>query len=274
MTRATPLTVPSDAVVLLGVPSDAHSSFMPGPAKAPPLIREALHSPAGNLWSEYDLDLADHPQLVDGGDLPLQGEDGDFEQITQAVDAYLAQGARVLTLGGDHAITYPILRAYAQHYERITILQIDAHPDLYPDFEGDPLSHASVFARIMEADLAEWLIQVGIRTMNGVQRAQTERFNVDVIAMYEFDPGIVDTVTAPLYLSLDLDGLDPAFAPGVNHPESGGLTTRQVIDLIHRIRAPLVGADIVEYSPDRDLNGLTAKVAAKFVKEIASAMMG
>jgi len=120
----------------------------------------------------------------------------------------------------------------------------------------------------MEAGLARRLVQVGIRTLNAQQKAQAEKFGVEIIQMAEWQPGMALNLTGPLYLSLDLDGLDPAFAPGVSHHEPGGLTTREVINLIQTIDVPLVGADIVELNPVRDVVGMTTAVAAKLLKEI------
>ncbi len=180
----------------------------------------------------------------------------------------------IISLGGDHSITYPIITAYAKRHPDLTILHLDAHPDTYDDFEGNPFSHASPFARIMEKKLAKRLIQVGIRTMTGHQKEQAQRFDVDVIAMNEIDKAAELTFDGPLYLSLDMDCLDPAFAPGVSHHEPGGMSTRQVLEIIQNIKTPLVGADVVEVNPRRDINGVTAMVAAKLLKEIMAKMMG
>jgi arginase family enzyme len=152
----------------------------------------------------------------------------------------------------------------------VNILHFDAHPDLYDDFEGDPLSHASPFARIMERRLATRLVQVGIRTLNAHCRQQAERFGVEIVEMRNFAADQVPIPPAPLYISIDLDALDPAFAPGVSHHEPGGLSVREILSVLHRIKGPIVGADVVEYNPIRDINGMTAVVAAKFVKELAS----
>ena len=275
-------TLPHDAIVLLGIPVDSNSSFMLGARKAPNLVRQALYSESSNLWSESPpLHLTDHPRFVDYKDIDnVQGGIKGYEQIQNTINELLQQGARVLSLGGDHSITYPILASeYSEIYPTMTILHIDAHPDLYENFEGNPYSHASPFARIMErnccCNTALRLVQVGIRTMNHQQREQANRFNVEVLEMDAMEKAVsvVQSIEGPMYLSLDLDGLDPAFAPGVSHHEPGGLSSRQVIDLIHQIKAQIVGADIVEYNPDRDVNGVTAMVAAKFVKEIAAKML-
>jgi agmatinase len=185
----------------------------------------------------------------------------------------LEQGAHVLSLGGDHAITYPILRAYAKQYHELNVLHFDAHPDLYAEFEGNRYSHACPFARVMEEGLTTRLVQVGIRTMNPHQQAQAERFGVEVIDMRAWQPSLDLTFQGPVYVSLDMDVLDPAFAPGVSHHEPGGLSTRDVIGLIQGLRVPLVGADIVEVNPKRDPIGTTAMAAAKLLKEIAGCML-
>ena len=135
-------------------------------------------------------------------------------------------------LGGDHAVTYPVVRAVAAIHGPVDILHFDAHPDLYDEFEGRRLSHACPFARIMEEGLARRLVQVGIRTLNAHQRAQAERFGVEIHPMNTFDAhSFVPDLAAPAYLSFDLDALDPAFAPGVSHHEPGGLTVRETLDI-------------------------------------------
>jgi arginase len=269
---------PAGSVCVLGVPYDVKSSYMRGPALAPAHIREALHSGSANLCAENGRDLGTEPRFRDVGDLALEGPSA-LEEIEEAVTELLERGLWVLSLGGDHAITYPIVKAYAAHYSsaghgRLNLLHLDAHPDLYDAFEGDRYSHASTFARIMEAGLAARLVQVGIRTLNTHQRAQVERFGVEVIEYRGGLPELPIPFEGPVYLSLDLDVLDPAFAPGVSHHEPGGMTTREVLTLIQRTEAPLVGADIVELNPKRDLNGVTAMVAAKLLKEIAARMCG
>ena len=125
----------------------------------------------------------------------------------------------------------------------------------------------------MEDNLAVRLIQAGIRTANTHQREQAEKFGMNIPDFSVSPDEVVSGLEDPLYISLDLDVLDPAFAPGVSHYEPGGLSTRQVLDIIHRIDVRIVGADIVEYNPSRDINGLTAMTAAKFVKEIGSMMI-
>lgn len=260
-------------VALLGVPWDEHSSSERGAAQAPPLIRAAMRSPASNLSTESGLDLGWEARFSDAGDIEVPEGAAAQGAIEGVVRALVAQGARVMALGGDHAVTYPLVRAQAPSYPDLTIVHIDAHPDLYDDFEGDRLSHASPFARILEEKLASRLVQIGIRTLNAPQRAQVARFGVELVEMRDFRPDLVVSASGPVYVSIDLDGLDPAYAPGVSHPEPGGLSTREVLGVLQRLEGQLVGADVVELNPLRDPDGATARVAAKLAKELVARML-
>lgn len=266
-------TLAEGDVAILGIPHDENSSFLRGAALAPAEIRRVLYAGSANLCAENGRDLATTPNIHDMGDMVFQADQDPFDQITRQVDELLKTGARLLTLGGDHAITYPIMRAVAKRYRPLTIVQIDAHPDLYDELDGNRHSHACPFARIMEAGLVDQLIQIGIRTLNPHQREQAERFGVKIIEMKDWRGLEQLKLQTPVYLSLDLDGLDPAYAPGVSHHEPGGFTTRQVFDLIQNFPAPIIGADIVELNPTRDVVDMTAMVAAKLLKEIADKML-
>lgn len=262
----------SQPVALLGLPWDRHSSTGPGAGLGPAAIRRALADEAGNWFASGGLDLSRREVLTDAGDVDLSDPARDADAITAAVRGLLARGSRVLSLGGDHAVTYPVMRAYAEAFPGLSIVHIDAHPDLYDDFEGDPLSHASPFARIMEAGLASGLVQIGIRASTPHLAEQARRFGVKTFGADDVAAAISALPPGPVYLSIDLDGLDPAFAPGVKHYEPGGLTVREVLAVIAAIPGPVVGADVVELCPERDHLDLTAKVAAKLVKEAAARM--
>lgn len=255
---------------LLGLPWDASSSFQLGAALAPPRIRAALHSDSTNTWNEDGFDVSQ--LLDDAGDLDLVGCDDPLSRIEDGVRALLARDTRPILLGGDHSVTWPILRGMRSAGESLTILHFDAHPDLYDVLSGSRTSHACPFARILEEGLASRLVQLGIRTENAHQREQALRFGVESVPMRAGLAAMLDavaTLAGPLYLSVDLDVLDPAFAPGVSHPEPGGLSTRELLTLIQAIPAGLlIGADVVELNPTNDLRDLTARVAAKVVKEI------
>jgi arginase len=273
------MNIPAPAVhpwgkpVLIGIPLDHNSSFLRGPAKAPPLIRKALHSDAWNHGTETAVDL-DAPGIVqDAGDLQDLEAPGALDRIESAIARILEAPMRPVSLGGDHSITYPILRAIGKRIPRITLVHFDAHPDLYADFQGNPHSHASPFARIMEENRVGRLVQIGIRTLNAHQHAQAEQYGVEMYEMSALPDPAELKLAGPLYVSFDMDALDPAFAPGVSHWEPGGLTTREAIRYLHALPNAIVGADIVEFNPDRDESGLTATVAAKILKELLGKML-
>ena len=252
---------------LLGIPFDAQSSYLRGAGEAPGKIREALRCDASNSWSELGVAGA----YGDAGDLEFAEKDA-FAAIEAGVGALIDQEKRPVSLGGDHSITYPIVKAVARRYPELTIFHFDAHPDLYDEYEGNRLSHACPFARIMEAGLAKRLVQVGIRTMNGHQREQASRFGVEVVEMRGLPEYEKLKAVGPVYITFDMDVLDPAFAPGVSHREPGGMSVREAIAHLHAIEGEIVGADVVEYNPVQDIAGVTATVAAKIVKEILGKM--
>ena len=261
-------------ITVTGIPFDVHSSFARGPALAPDRIREALLCDAGNTCTESGRDLGGGGVWQDIGDLHLPDDTDALRRIEDHVRRLLAAGRRALALGGDHAVTYPILRAYAARFPSLNVLHLDAHPDLYDELNGDRFSHACPFARIMEEKQIGRLVQVGIRTATLHQQRQAARFGVETIRMLDWHPGTRLHFKGPLYVSIDLDCLDPAFAPGVSHHEPGGFSTRELISIIQGLTAPVVGADIVEYNPRRDVNGVTAVVAAKLLKELIDRMAG
>jgi arginase len=267
------IDLPNAHPSLIGLPYDASSSFLRGAALAPARIREELHSSQSNGCSEIGMRVIGEDGIGDAGDLVLPASGDARGMIESGVRALIESGARPLSLGGDHSVTYPVLRAIAPFVPGLTILQIDAHPDLYGDYEGDRFSHACPFARIMEERLAAHLVQVGIRTMNALQRAQADKFGVRTIDMRAWAAGARPELRGPLYVSVDMDGLDPAFAPGVSHREPGGLTVREVVTMIQSLPGPIVGADVVELNPTQDSTGASATVAAKLVRELASRML-
>jgi arginase len=257
-------------VVVLGIPFDEYSSFLKGAVQGPARIREVLDSDSGNWFTENLLGLGDEDSFIDIGDLKVF----DFlEDIEPVITDILQQKGKILTLGGDHSITYPIIKAYSKFFGDLNILQFDAHPDLYHEYAGNPYSHGCQFARIMEKGLVKRLVQVGIRAMTWHQKEQADRFNVEIIEMKDFRPDMNFNFEGPVYISLDLDGLDPAFAPGVSHLEPGGLSVRDILSVIHKLENPVVGADIVELNPIRDINNMTATVAGKFLKEFSGKML-
>ena len=257
-----------DTAIVIGIPFDDHSSFLKGASKGPKAIRKALYSESTNLATESGLDLGSNDKWQDRGNIEITDTDTAFDLIENVCNEYLNQGARIVTLGGDHSITLPIIRSYSRSLKTMDILQLDAHPDLYDELDGNRESHGCPFARIMEENLVGRLVQVGIRTMNPHQQKQSDRFRTEIIPMREWHRDMNFQFNNPVYLSIDMDCLDPGFAPGVSHYEPGGFTPRDVISIIQGVKGLIVGADIVEVNPKRDHHGMTASVGAKFLKEI------
>jgi arginase len=257
---------------LLGVAFDENSSYKRGAALAPQHIRAAFFCDSSNLWTENETNLGAPGLFADAGDIEPSQAEMPLETETAARHLYAA-GLKVITLGGDHSITFPLVKAAAHFHPNLTILHFDAHPDLYDDFENNPHSHASPFARIMESGLAKRLVQVGIRTINGHQRQQAQRFGVEVLTMQDWREIFNLHLDSPFYLTFDMDCLDPAFAPGISHREPGGLSTREAVSILQSLKADIVGADLVEFNPIQDVSGVTEMVAAKVFKEIAAKML-
>ncbi|GAQ85828.1 arginase [Klebsormidium nitens] len=273
---------------LLGLPLGHNSSFQQGPAFAPALIRESMWCHSTNSFTEKGIDLNDIRNLVDVGNLPIQelrdcGVDDKqlFDAISSAVKIiYQQKPLYPIVMGGDHSVTWPVVRGVVEAAgQPVDILHFDAHPDMYDCFEGNRYSHASGFARIMEDGLARNLLQVGIRSITGEGRAQAKKFGVRQFEMHSYEDHreYLENLTlgegcAGVYVSIDVDCLDPAYAPGISHHEPGGMSFRDVMNVLHNLKGNIIGADVVEYNPQRDRDSMTAMVAAKFVRELAAKM--
>lgn len=262
---------PAMTVALLGFPWDASSSYARGAALAPAVVRAVLFSEASSPYSISGSDAREIIKAYDFAELPGNPADA-RAAIAARITSSLAEGRKPLSLGGDHSVTYPILKALKEKHGFLNILHIDAHTDLYQEYEGDPYSHASPFARAIEDGCVGALVQVGLRSVTPSCRAFGEKHGVVMLGADEIEAIPYDRLGAPLYVSIDLDGLDPAFAPGVSHPEPGGLSTREVLSILRKLGAAPVGADVVELNPEKDANLLTAHVAARLVKELAAMM--
>lgn len=262
-------------IVVPGIPFDGNSSYRRGAASAPGCIREALFSESSNLCTEDRLDLGTISgwHILPDFELSPDGEKA-FAHIESEISGLLKKNLRVISLGGDHSVTLPVIRAFAAEYKKLNILQLDAHPDLYDELDGNRYSHACPFARIMEEYPHLKLVQAGIRTMTPHQHEQAQRFGVETIEMKNIYAAKRLSFDDPLYISLDMDCLDPAFAPGVSHHEPGGMSTRDLLEIIQSLKGNLVGADIVEFNPERDVKGMTAMLAGKLLKELIGKILG
>lgn len=256
-------------IQIMGIAFDAKSSFMRGPRLAPARIYDELLSFAYNPYSERLVDVLCPSASSYAGDIAPDN----YGEINSLIKANMKPDHRYLFVGGDHSISYPIVDAAHSVYGDFHLLHFDAHSDLYDELAGDRYSHACPFARIMEDRLTLSLTQVGIRTITPHQKDQADKYSVEVIAMKDlslFDPL---SLRGPIYISLDIDVFDPAFAPGVSHREAAGLDPRTLISWLQAIDQPIVGADIVEYNPLRDISGITASLCYKLVKEMLDLMI-
>ncbi|RHY60039.1 hypothetical protein DYB38_013259 [Aphanomyces astaci] len=284
----------SSVIAILGANVDANSSYMTGTAAAPDVIRAAFHSDSANGFSESGVDLMHNPLITDMGNLVPSS--ASMSSLSAAAQTIIAHDKRLLTLGGDHSITYPLVKGVrralcARGETRLNILHLDAHSDLYEyDIlnQNNRYSHASPFARILEEGLCSRLVQVGVRTHTQHTRAQAAAYAVEThdmrsISSSSWPPKL--SFDGPVYVTVDLDVLDPAFAPGVSHFEPGGLSTRDVLSLVQTFAGDVIASDVVELNPSRDVgsygmsisgeapSGVTAMVAAKITKELLARML-
>lgn len=259
-------------IAIIGIAFDEKSCYLRGASKGPQAIRAASTGKAINPWTELGANLKEDIVLTDLGDIDVSGDFFDvFSRIEENILKILEKKAVPVVLGGDHSISYPVVKAFARKFKPLDILHFDAHPDLYEELYGDRYSHACPFARIMEEGLAQNLVQIGIRAATGEQRAKALKHRVRMIEMKDISENLSSLsleFSNPLYISFDMDALDPAFAPGVAHHEPGGLSTRQAIDILHALNARIAGLDVVEVNPERDASGITAAAAVKIIKEV------
>ena len=261
---------PDYKIAILGVPFDEKSSYLRGAAGGPAAVRAVSTGKCYCGWTELGVDLEADTVMVDLGDVDTSGDpDKTFALTEKAVERILAKGAVPIVLGGDHSITYPVLKAFARHHKPLDVLHFDAHPDLYDDLYGDRLSHACPFARILDDGLAAGVVQVGVRAVTAAHRARALKYGVRMVEMKDIQDTLHLRFAHPVYVSFDMDALDPAFAPGVSHHEPGGLSTRQAIQVIQAVKGRIVGLDIVELNPSRDPASITAAAAFKIIKETA-----
>ena len=258
---------------LLGVMDATQSTYRDGCAEAPPAVRAAYDGDCYNSVSETGVDCAG--SLADLGDLrpAADGFRQSASRYSAAVEAELERGRVPFVLGGDHAITPALVAAYAGRAP-VHVVQWDAHPDMYPDFEGNRDSHACVAARLLEMAHVATVTQIGIRTETAVQRAVRESAGARVTQIPAWEAENRTALLshlpegAPVYLTVDMDGFDPAFAPAVAHPVPAGLSGRAGLELVKELgaRHRLVGMDVVEACPD-ERDNRTLILAARLIHE-------
>jgi agmatinase len=262
--------------VILGVPMDYTVSFRPGSRLGPQRIREVSYGV--EEYSFYlDRSLFDR-SYYDAGDLalPIGNVPVSLEIIRDAVRAVLDAKKVPFALGGEHLVSWPIIQAMAERYPNLAVVHFDAHADLRADYLGEPYSHATVMRRVAELIGPKNLYQFGIRSGSREERKFAEAhtntfFNQIHPALSQALP---ELRKRPVYVSLDIDVVDPAFAPGTGTPEPGGCTSAEIIQAIHVLgQCRVVGFDLVEVSPALDLAQITAILAAKLLREAILSFM-
>jgi len=256
---------------VLGIAWDGSSSFRRGSREAPKVIREATTDELYNSFTEDLIDLKEVWRYRDLGDV----YGGSFNDIVGKVSELLSRyyrGEVFLFLGGDHSITYASIKALREvSNSDFGLIYFDAHPDLYPQYGGDKYSHACTVRRLVEEGLikGDEVIEVGIRAPTKEQVEFARKAGIRMISTSEarLNPHIKPGFTKA-YISIDLDVLDPAFAPGVGNPEPGGLSVRELIDIIKNLELDVIAFDIVEFTPKYDYKGITAFAASKIIREV------
>lgn len=262
---------------LLGIPFDGTASFRPGQRFAPQAIRDASENL--ETYSPYlHLDLTEN-QLCDLGDLPYfpshwESNVSNFEKTTREISLNL-NNSKLVTLGGEHSISFIPIKTYLSHYQQLTILHLDAHADLRPGYLGHPHSHASIIYNAQSLFRpGHDLIQYGIRSGTKeeffwMREKKTLMKSLDELCT-KLDKIHSDR---PIYLTLDLDFFDPAYFPGTGTPEAGGENFHSFIKIIKILsKKNFVGADITELLPSSDLSGNSNCFASKIVREVFLAL--
>jgi agmatinase len=267
-----------------GLGWDRSSTYRRGASSAPSVIRAATTGKLYNCFTETMVNLQERWSIYDAGDINIVNElSGVYANLLKIIRQVPKDDRKHLFLGGDHIITYLTIKALRSNSRRNWgLLYFDSHPDLYPNYHGDRYSHACVVRRIIDEGLipSANILEVGIRaaTAEQITYAQDQRLKIistlDIFAkgaqnigfdILEFFSKKIENI----YLSIDLDILDPAFAPGVGNPESGGISTRTLVEILHGISTLDISAfDIVELCPPFDPSNITSFSAAKIIKEI------
>ena len=273
-------------LAIVGVPYDSATSGRSGARLGPRKIRES----SLQIWGHnrvLDVFPTDDIRVVDYGDVSIIPVDiaATMENITAEVGGILQAGASVIALGGDHSISLPLLRAHANHFGPLAVVHFDSHPDTWHrEYEGQPYSHGTPFRRAIEERLidTEAYIQIGIRgpTSGRTDVEDARALGARVLTIEQvFEMGVPAVVAEMqarmggkrVYVSLDIDAVDPAYAPGTGTPEVGGLTSFQMLQLVRGLQGlDLIGFDLVEVSPPYDHGDITSILAANLAFEFMS----
>lgn len=278
------------AIAILGVPFDGGTSYRPGARFGPMAIRQAARNLRPGFHVEFGVAPLDEVQIVDAGDVTVTPYDINeaCRQIQRHVADVLGDGdRRIVSIGGDHTIALPNLRALHAKHGQIALVHFDAHLDTWDTYFNAAITHGTVFRRAFEEGLLveDHSIHIGIRgpIYDELDLTDDRRMGFQIIRAGDLDvigiEAAADTVRRrvddlPVYLSVDIDVLDPAFAPGTGTPESGGLTARELLRLLRKLTGlNIVGADLVEVAPAYDHAEITSLAAATVVYDFLSLMV-
>lgn len=255
--------------VIVGLPYDGTCSYRPGTRFGPEAIRAAswgleTYSPIQNR----DLEQTAY---FDAGELefPLGNRDAILAMIRQNAQEVLKADKRWLGVGGEHLVTFPVIEAYLEKYPDLAVLHFDAHADLREDYLGEQLSHATVLRRVVDRIGPERLVQIGIRS-GPKEEFDWMRQNKTLLESPEQLPAAMAKLqNRPVFLTIDLDVLDPSIMSGTGTPEPGGMSFTELVQWLTRFSGlNFVGADVVELSPHYDPSGVSTVVAAKVMREV------
>ena len=266
---------------VLGICWEKSSSFRKGSAKAPKIIRDFTSSKIYNSYTETGVNIKDYWRILDVGDITPPTIVEAVSVVKDIVEKYIDFKLKIF-LGGDHSITYIALKSLKETSSGSWgLIYFDAHPDLHDIYSGDPYSHACTAKRVIDEGIVnpEDVIQIGIRAAT-IQQLEYAR-NKDMIVLstsdvYKIPEKEIASIirrtlchVEQIYVSFDVDFLDPAFAPGVGNPEGGGVTLRKLIDIIQNLEDLNIRAfDVVEANPDYDCSGITFVSTSKFIREM------
>lgn len=260
--------------VLYGMPMDWTVTFRPGSRFGPARIREA--SLVHEEYSHYLRRELTEITYYDAGDIPLAfgNAEKSLQQIASFVGKVLDLGKIPLGMGGEHLVTWPVVQEVYKRYPNLAVIHIDAHADLRTEYEGEPYSHSTPLRKISELIGGEHVYQFGIRSMTKEEVMYTEEAGIHFYPFDVLEPlqkCLPELEGRPVYVTIDIDALDPAHAPGTGTPEPGGITSKEMLAAIHAIaksKVQVVGADLVEVAPVYDHSEQTPILAAKLLREM------
>ncbi|MGS0764121.1 agmatinase [Syntrophomonas curvata] len=258
------------AKVIIGIPMDATTSFRPGTRLAPYRVREVSESV--EEYSIYQDKSLEEICFYDAGDIiiPFGNVGESLRRIEEVSRGLVKDRKKVFAVGGEHLVSLPLIKAYHQQYSDLVVIQMDAHADLRTDYLGETLSHATVMRHVVEEIGDRNLYQLGIRSATRDElKFAASRTNLYLDSLLGAVDEVMDKIGGrPVYLSLDIDILDPAFAPGTGTPEAGGISSRELLQALHRLgELKVVGFDMVEISPPYEKGDNTSILGAKILRE-------